>query len=62
MTEGQSETGNPEAGATVLNGASSDTKGQASVIFTQVGTHEVKATKLVRFVRIRSLSTSFLDF
>ena len=47
MTDGQ--TGNPVAGATVLeNGASSDAKAQVSVrvIFTQVSTQEVKATKL----------------
>ena len=44
MTDRQ--TGNPVAGATV-NGASSDAKAQVSVrvIFTQVGTREVKATK-----------------
>ena len=44
VTEGQ--TGNPVTGATV-NGATTDSNGKVSVIFTQVGTQdpEVKATK-----------------
>ena len=42
VTEGQ--TGNPVTGASV-NGATTDANRKVSVIFTQVGTQEVKATK-----------------
>ena len=42
VTDGR--TGNPVTGATV-NGATTDANGKVSVIFMQVGTQEVKATK-----------------